>query len=167
MKIYFDMDGVLANFNKGVKDLLGMTPRDQGAGFDFKWYNKLYAKMREVDHYYDKLEPIQEVVELLLELYDKYGDDVQILTAIPKPNRGIVTAADDKVNWTGRLISPDIKVNIVYRADKVKFCQGKDCILIDDFDKNVNEWEEIGGTGLLYSKDVNLLRAQLRQLNIL
>lgn len=167
MKIYFDMDGVIANFNKGVKDLLGMTPRDQGAGFDFRWYNQLYAKMREVDHYYDKLEPIQEVVELLLELYDKYGDDVQILTAIPKPNRGIVTAADDKVNWTGRLISPDIKVNIVYRADKVKFCQGKDCILIDDFDKNVNEWEEIGGTGLLYSKDVNLLRAQLRQLNIL
>lgn len=151
MKIYFDMDGVLANFDKGVRDLLGMIPRPQGEKFDFRWYNALYAKMRETEHYYDKLEPIMEAVELLLELYEKYGNDVQILTAVPKPSRGVVTAAEDKINWVKRLISPDIKVNICLRAEKVNFCTGEDCILIDDFNKNIEEWEALGGTGILYT----------------
>ena len=97
------MDGVLANFNKGVIDLLHLKPINQSDPFDYKKTNALYAKMRTVDHYYDMLEPIQEAVDLLLELYEKYGDDVQILTAIPKPHRGIITASEDKINWTKRL----------------------------------------------------------------
>ena len=151
MKIYFDMDGVLANFNKGVIDLLHLKPINQSDPFDYKKTNALYAKMRTVDHYYDKLEPIQEAVDLLLELYEKYGDDVQILTAIPKPHRGIITAPEDKINWTKRLISDKIKINICYRAEKANFCTGVDCILIDDYDKNIKEWETLGGTGILYT----------------
>ena len=151
MKIYFDMDGVLANFNKGVIDLLHLKPMNQSDPFDYKKTNALYAKMRTVDHYYDKLEPIQEAVDLLLELYEKYGDDVQILTAIPKPHRGIITASEDKINWTKRLISDKIKINICYRAEKTNFCTGADCILIDDYDKNIREWEALGGTGILYT----------------
>lgn len=151
MKIYFDMDGVLANFNKGVIDLLHLKPINQSDPFDYKKTNALYAKMRTVDHYYDKLEPIQEAVDLLLELYEKYGDDVQILTAIPKPHRGIITAPEDKINWTKRLISDKIKINICYRAEKANFCTGIDCILIDDYDKNIREWETLGGTGILYT----------------
>ena len=151
MKIYFDMDGVLANFNKGVIDLLHLKPINQSDPFDYKKTNALYAKMRTVDHYYDMLEPIQEAVDLLLELYEKYGDDVQILTAIPKPHRGIITASEDKINWTKRLISDKIKINICYRAEKANFCTGADCILIDDYDKNIREWEALGGTGILYT----------------
>ena len=156
MKIYFDMDGVLTNFNKGVIDLLHLKPINQSDPFDYKKTNALYAKMRTVDHYYDKLEPIQEAVDLLLELYEKYSDDVQILTAIPKPHRGIITASEDKINWTKRLISDKIKINICYRAEKANFCTGVDCILIDDYDKNIREWEALGGTGILYTniKDV-------------
>ena len=145
------MDGVLANFNKGVIDLLHLKPINQSDPFDYKKTNALYAKMRTVDHYYDKLEPIQEAVDLLLELYEKYGDDVQILTAIPKPHRGIITAPEDKINWTKRLISDKIKINICYRAEKANFCTGVDCILIDDYDKNIKEWETLGGTGILYT----------------
>ena len=151
MKIYFDMDGVLANFNKGVIDLLHLKPINQSDPFDYKKTNALYAKMRTVDHYYNMLEPIQEAVDLLLELYEKYGDDVQILTAIPKPHRGIITASEDKINWTKRLISDKIKINICYRAEKANFCTGADCILIDDYNKNIREWEALGGTGILYT----------------
>ena len=151
MKIYFDMDGVLANFNKGVIDLLHLKPINQSDPFDYKKTNALYAKMRTVDHYYDMLEPIQEAVDLLLELYEKYGDDVQILTAIPKPHRGIITASEDKINWTKRLILDKIKINICYRAEKANFCTGADCILIDDYNKNIREWEALGGTGILYT----------------
>ena len=44
-----------------------------------------------------------------------------------------------------------IIVNKVLRAEKVNFCTGKDCILIDDYDRNIAEWEKNGGTGILFT----------------
>ena len=41
------------------------------------------------------------------------------------------------------LLSPDVKVNIVLREEKPQYCSGKDCILIDDMEKNIQEWEEM------------------------
>lgn len=163
MKIYFDMDDVIANFSKGMLELCNIRPFGQN---NFKMVNLLYSRMREIDHYYSKLEPIQEAVDLMMELYEKYGDDVQILTAIPKPHRKIPDAAEDKIDWVKRLISEDIKVNTCYRAEKINFCTSEDCILIDDFFMNVDEWEAAGGTGILY-KDINEVRKILKDKGIL
>ena len=68
-----------------------------------------------------------------------------------KPPASTITASEDKINWTKRLISDKIKINICYRAEKANFCTGADCILIDDYDKNIREWEALGGTGILYT----------------
>ena len=158
--IYFDMDGVLANFNQGVIDLLHMTPHKQGDGpLDYKHANELYAKMREVDHFYGQLKPIPEAVQLFIELHAMYGNAVQILSAVPRPHRGIITAKDDKIDWVKREISSDVIVNICYRKEKASFCKGKDFILIDDYDKNINEWEALGGTGILYDNIENVKKA--------
>ena len=86
--------------------------------------------------------------EMFDTVYGKYGDKCEILTGIPKPKRGIVNAGEDKTKWVHRLLSKDIKVNIVFREDKPKFCTGKGCILIDDMEKNIAEWEAMGGTGI-------------------
>ena len=75
-------------------------------------------------------------------------------------------AAEDKIDWVKRLISEDIKVNTCYRAEKINFCTGEDCILIDDFFMNVDEWEAAGGTGILY-KDINEVRKILKDKGIL
>ena len=90
-----------------------------------------------------------EIVALLL--YKKYGDDCQILSAVPKPERNIPTAGDDKRRWVKRLLSPEVTVNIVLRKEKLDFCTGPDCILIDDYDKNIAEWTLKGGTGILFT----------------
>ena len=55
-----------------------------------------------------------------------------------------------KARWAHRLLSPDVKVNIVYREQKPEFCKGHQSILIDDYDKNIREWKEYGGTGILF-----------------
>ena len=142
------MDGVLADFDRGVRELCNMEPlpqsKDQPVGYD----DELWSKVREAGHFYDKLEIIPGAKELFDYIYNKYGDKCEILTGVPKPRRGITTAGEDKINWVRRLLSEDIKVNIVWREDKPDYCTGKDCILIDDYELNIREWENCGGTGI-------------------
>ena len=150
VRIYFDMDGVLANFDRGVKDLCGMEPRDQNSKQDPEADDRMWAAIREVGHFYDKLELMPGAKEMFDRIYGKYGDRCEILTGIPKPKRGILTAEEDKKNWMKRMLSDRIKVNIVFREQKPKFCEGKHCVLIDDLKGNVEFWEEKGGTGILH-----------------
>ncbi len=157
-KIYFDMDGVLADFNKGVRVLCGTEPRSQNGVIDPVEDDARWAKIKAVPHFYDKLELMPGAKMMFDTLSDKYGDACEILSAIPKPHRGIETAREDKIMWVRRLLSENIVINIVYREDKQKYCMGKDCILIDDHDKNIFEWEAMGGTGILFTNAENVLQ---------
>ena len=88
-KIYFDMDGVLADFDRGVRELCGMEALDQGtrspAQDDIMW-----EAIRKIDHFYDKLELMPGAKEMFDTLREKYGDKVEILTGIPREERGII-----------------------------------------------------------------------------
>ncbi len=90
----------------------------------------------------------------------------EILTGIPKPRREIVNAASDKKAWVKRLLSEDIKVNIVFREEKPQYCTGKGYILIDDMERNIKEWNEMGGTGIV-NVDADHTMELLRDLEIL
>ena len=149
-KIYFDMDGVLANFDKGLIDICGITPQNQATKSD-AYDDMMWGKVREAGHYYDMLEPLEDGIKVFNYLYEKYGDKCEILSAIPKPKRGIVTAKEDKINWVRRLISKDIKANIVMREEKKNYVKGPGYILIDDLEKNIKEWNEEGGNGIVFT----------------
>jgi len=165
-RIYFDMDGVLADFDSGVTNLCGLRPLAQGEHRSKEEDDLMWEKIREVGHFYDRLDPMPGAVELFNEIYDKYGDKCEILTGIPKPKRGILTAGDDKIAWAHRILSPTLKVNIVYREEKKNYCTGKGSILIDDLRSNIDDWISYGGTGILHisSEDTKL---QLRDKNLL
>lgn len=166
-KIYFDMDGVLADFERGVKEICGLEPISQNAkNNDSQAEVDMWEAIRKVGNFYDCLEFMPGAKEMFDTVYNKYGDKCEILTGIPKPKRGIVSAGDDKKAWVKRLLSKDIMVNIVYREEKPKYCTGKDCVLIDDFEKNIKEWEAIGGTGIL-NKSADETMAELKKLNII
>ena len=148
-KIYFDLDGVMADFDRGVHEMCGLDPfsHEDDPAFDFD--EEMWERIKEVGHFYDKLELMPGAKELFNDLYAKYGDKCEILSGIPKPRRGITTAGEDKINWVRRMLSEDIKVNIVFKEDKPDFCTGNDCILIDDLPANIRAWEKIGGTGII------------------
>ena len=165
--IYFDMDGVLADFERGVNEICGLKPISQNAkNNDSNAENEMWEAIRKTGHFYDCLELMPGAKEMFDAVYDKYGDKCEILTGIPKPKRGIITAGDDKKAWVKRLLSKNIKVNIVYREEKPQSCTGKDCVLIDDFEKNIREWETIGGTGILNKSAADTM-AKLRELGII
>lgn len=163
-KIYFDMDGVVADFDRGVIEICGLMPLSQNAKHrSLHKEEMMWERIKEVGHFYDKLELMPGAKEMFDAVYQKYGGKCQILTGIPKPRRGIDTAAEDKKAWVKRLLSEEVIVNTVMREDKAKFCTGKGCILIDDLDRNVKAWNEMGGTGILHVDPEDTLR-QLREL---
>lgn len=149
-KIYFDMDGVLADFDRGLVEICGITPENQMTKSD-AYDDMMWGKVRDAGHYYDMLKPLEDGVKVFKHLYEIYGDKCEILSAIPKAKRGIVTAKEDKINWVRRLISEDIVINIVMREEKKDYVKGPGYILIDDLEKNITEWNERGGTGIHFT----------------
>ena len=146
-KIYFDMDGVLADFDRGVNEICHLEPMEQSRR-NPEQYDVLWKAVREAGHFYDMLEPIPGGIEMFMSVWEKYGERCEILSGIPKPGRNVITAEDDKRNWVKRYLPESLKVNIVQREEKKNFAKGKGCILIDDYAKNIKEWEEAGGTGI-------------------
>ena len=165
-KIYIDMDGVLADFDKGVSDICGMIPKTDQTVHDEEWDNKLWAGVKAAGHFYDMLDPLPGAVEMFKTIYEAFGDKFEILTGIPKEKRGIDTAAEDKIKWTRRLLSETVVINTVYRAEKQQFCLGPEYVLIDDHPTNIKEWVEMGGTGVFHV-DAKSTIEKLKELNIL
>ena len=153
--IYFDMDGVLVDFKRGQREILGIEPVDQEnkkPGDD----DRLFALMREHEHFYLDLKPIEGSLELFFKVKDRYGDKCRILTGVPKEKRGIVNASSDKRLWVERHIGKDSVVYTVLRKEKANYVLGRGSVLIDDFGVNIGEWRERGGTGILFTSPDNL-----------
>ncbi len=164
-KIYFDMDGVLADFSKGVLDFCGIVPegtQDENSEKD----NLMWEEIKKIDHFYAKLDLMPGALEMFERIYGEYGDKCEILTGIPKERRGIKYAAEDKKSWVKKFLSDKITVNAVYKADKKNFAKNGGSILIDDLEKNISEWREAGGTGILF-KSVSQVMSELEKLNII
>ena len=161
-RIYFDLDDVLADFTGGVRDICGLEIRGDHPVSD----DVLFEGIRVAGDFYKRVNPIADSVELFSDLRVMYGDAVEILTAIPKPSRGLQRIGDDKIEWIGRHIGRDVKVNIVYRREKVNFVRNRGSILIDDNPGNIEAWEAAGGTGLLFT-DASSARTALDSLGIL
>ncbi len=164
-KIYIDMDGVLADFDGGIRNLCHREPVDQMTATSEE-NMKLWDAVRKVDHFYDKLEIMPGSDVMLRTLFAKYKDRCEILTGIPKPDKRIEHAGEDKQNWMARYFGSDIKVNIVLRSQKKERCKGIGCVLIDDYQKNIDQWVQHGGTGILFT-DVESTMKELERLGIL
>ena len=156
-KIYFDMDGVLVDFNRGVKELANHEPIDQSIDDEEKTI-ALWNAVKKVDSFYYKLKPLNNMIDVFNEVNKKYPGCVEILSAIPKEKRGILGAKEDKIRWVKKYLGKNVKVNIVYKEEKKNYSLGKDHILIDDLDKNINEWVNSGGSGILFNENMDLLK---------
>ena len=165
-KIYFDMDGVLADFEKGVRDLCRLEALSQNGRRDPALDDLMWERIREAGNFYDRLDLMPGAKEMFDAVYGKYGDRCEILTGIPREERRIVTAEQDKRDWMRHLLSEDVKVNAVCRRHKQRYCTGPDTVLIDDLEKNIREWKDAGGTAILHVSAEQTM-AELKRLGVL
>lgn len=135
MRIFIDMDGTLA-----------------------QWNNVRYEQLFE-EGYYKNLKPerlVFDVRELI-----KNGAPVYILSCYLKDSR---YALDEKRDWLKKwlpelpedryIFVPDGDNKAEYLAKNYQPVTGED-ILIDDYTKNLQEWEHYGGTGIKYLNGIN------------
>ena len=136
LKIYIDLDGVLADFNRY------MESNNLGKFRSKKW--PLLPK-----DFFLLLHPMEDAHELwnFVKQYDAY-----ILTAVPRPAREMPDAAYHKKVWANIHFGiPEERILTVQRHEKKDYATPTS-ILIDDHKGNIIEWGDHGGHGILHGQ---------------
>ena len=136
--IFCDLDGVLADFEKGVKNIFDKSPDELNPAF-------MWGTINKSDNFFETLPWMPKGRELWEQIREYHPI---ILTGIPKGNR---TAAEQKIRWCQRELGHDVQVITCYTKDKPNFCLIKS-ILIDDRTDNLKPWSENGGKFILYDE---------------
>lgn len=150
MNIFFDMDGVLAIYDP--KDYSGKYP---------KW-DQLGA------HYFLDRKPDKRALKML-KLLDKYAHEtdgkVYVLSSVSNLASHALEQGADKRAWLEKhapfldqfqiFITPSLpKWQVAKKIRGTSELASSD-ILIDDYNKNLEEWREAGGTALKYMNGTN------------
>jgi hypothetical protein len=136
--IFCDLDGVLADFEEGVKRRFKKSPDELAP-------NMMWGVINKSNTFFETLPWTPKGRELWEEI--KQYDPI-ILTGIPK----VKTAAEQKRKWCARELGEDIHVITCLTKEKPKYCI-TDSILIDDRPDNLNEWNRNFGKFILYDED--------------
>ena len=127
-KIFLDLDGTLARFN--VPNALKRFDKEEG----------FFARLKA----YKNIEVVNELAKT---------NNLFIISASPNEQ-----ADKDKMIWLTKYL-PNIKVENITICrlgqnkakiiqDKYNITINKQCYLLDDYTKNLNEWENVGGIGI-------------------
>jgi len=159
-KLYLDLDGVFANFDKAVKSLTGFKYADNPA---LAW-----SFIDKVDNFFLTLEPLPEAIKLFKEINNRIVVPVTMLTALPMITNKLDTAANDKRTWIAKYLSPEINVICANSwAEKKKYCKYND-VLVDDSARNIADWVRSGGEGILhFNNDIDYTLIMLKALKVI
>jgi hypothetical protein len=143
IELYVDMDGVLADFDVGVKNLTGKLIRQQS--------KKAMWEAIKADHegeatFFRNLPPMKCALEMF-ESLRRYNPKILTSTGHIHPEG----TAGQKRGWIAEHIGDDIEVITVRKSDmKAQWVTGALSVLIDDRSKSIDPWNEAGGTGILH-----------------
>jgi len=161
-KIYCDMDGVLADFVKGMYKLI-QNYDDTKYLQDPRYRNIMWQAVADYSKNGGKLWAELDLMPDAMVLWNyisKY-DNTEILTASGDPKYG---APDQKREWVKRYFN-GVKVNIVRKSsDKAQYA-APNHILIDDMSKSIDPWVAAGGIGILHRSAADTI-SKLKELGL-
>ena len=139
--LFIDMDGVLADFERGIKEGTGDI-------------NQMFEK-----NFFRKLEPMEEdIAEKIKRLQELTKVKILSKACVEKNDKRFAGQVADKKYWLMRF-APTVKDEdiIIQSAEESKGSIVKEfpdfhCILVDDYTLNLVEWELAGGIGIKKAK---------------
>ena len=136
--IYCDMDMVLCDFLKGAEKVIGMP---------FPLANKQgrWEKITDTKDFWANLDWMPGAKKIVQNI-TRYDAHILSAYSTKDPN-----SQSGKMKWLSK--NTNFKrgnIHLVLRAQKASFAQtdGKPNVLIDDYIKNIKEWEDKGGIGI-------------------
>jgi hypothetical protein len=151
--IYCDMDSVLVDFDLGYQELTGM--------------NTQQADANGVEAFWD---PISKAGAKFWITLQWMPDGKQLWDYIKKYNPILLSAPSREESsklgkrvWVKREL-PGVKLILKYASQKQEYASPTS-ILIDDRQKNIDQWEAAGGIGILHTSTPNTIK-QLQQLGL-
>lgn len=151
--IYCDMDSVLVDFDRGYQELAGMTTQQ--------------ADAKGVEAFWD---PISKAGAKFWITLKWMPDGKQLWDYIKKYNPILLSAPSREESsklgkrvWVKREL-PGVKLILRYASQKQEYASPTS-ILIDDRQKNIDQWEAAGGIGILHTSTANTIE-QLKQLGL-
>jgi hypothetical protein len=152
-EIYCDMDQVLCDFIGGAEKAIG-------GSFVSTDKNDQWNKITQTKDFWEDLDWVPGA-KRLYSFISKY--DPHILSEYSERDNN---SRPGKLKWLKNNIKiKRSNINLVKREDKQKFAttNGEPNVLIDDFKKNIVEWESKGGIGVHHT-EVGKTIAELKRL---
>lgn len=163
--IFVDLDGVLVNLAAGLSKVVGEEISALDSTKFRKHYYHLVASLNHDDliEFWANLPPMPDYMKLWNSLKDLQP---LILTAVTNS----MASCEGKKKWAEKYlkISPDRVFCAAKSKDKQSYASNNS-ILIDDYDKNIQQFKEKGGYGILHtrtSKTLKELNTILKQWNL-
>ncbi|MFV0599258.1 MAG: 5' nucleotidase, NT5C type [Bacteroidales bacterium] len=134
-RIYIDMDGTVAQWNPTAS------------------FEELHEK-----GYFENLKPINTMVRSLQELSQREDVELFILTSYLPESK---YAKEEKKAWLDKnmpFIREENKIYVKYGNDKSTYVRGgvsENDYLIDDYTKNLEEWDRSGGSAIKVLNGIN------------
>ena len=160
VKVYLDMDGVLANFFEeyaklaGVKNYRDVPPAKVDPTLDKMVGTDFFARL-------PKFPVTDKIVDVAIQAAGSYG-------IISSPLRGdFKNSEQHKREWIKKHLNPQ-PTEIFITPNKEKHAvnaDGTPNVLIDDRGSNITAWEKAGGIGVKFQADEDSLKVILDGLN--
>ena len=166
IQVFIDMDGVVVNLEKGLKEKLNFTfPVNR----DRKIINEMwYRIVKEYPTFWFDLEPEPYYKELYSAIKDVCKTPL-ILSATPEPyaDQDDDNCRKQKTSWVYKHLGQDQALRTIITKSKIKqnFIRPEygTNVLIDDHPMNIERWRNAGGVGIHHTNLEDTLK-QLKDL---
>lgn len=154
-QLYLDLDGVLFDFDGHYFELFGKKSQEEPD--DVLWSN-----VKKHGTFFQDLPLFEGAIDFFYTLSHLFP--VTILTACPKTDYR--SAAIQKRKAVYEKIGSHVRViPMLGGVNKALFMHSPGDILVDDFEKNIRSWNELGGIGILH-KNYSETQEQVYKLRI-
>jgi 5'-nucleotidase len=148
-RLYLDLDGVMADFDRAYQERFGTHPRQDDDAV-------LWARIDSCPEFFAEMHPCEGALDFFNSIRHLHP---VILTACPKT--GYAHAARHKIGWVRKhLCREAIVLPVMGGINKPLFMHKPGDILIDDYRRNIEAWRADGGIGILH-RNWAVTRAEL------